>query len=126
VLATEKNEIYTIALMGIECPGPGQSYGDHAIRFLEKRLLHRRVTAHIYGKDRSKNYLAVVTVEGRDVRLELLKAGLAWTAEKNPLRELEVHRLEAAAGKKGLWSEENPTPPWIYRRQQSMAHPKSR
>jgi endonuclease YncB( thermonuclease family) len=60
-----------------------------------------------------------------DPRVELLKQGLAWTSEKDPIPELESHRNEAQQKGKGLWKNDNPTPPWIFRRQQSMMQPKS-
>jgi micrococcal nuclease len=55
----------------------------------------------------------------------LLKEGLAWTAEKNPIPELEEYRIKAKEKERGIWKQENPTPPWIYRRQQSMMQAKS-
>ena len=78
------------------------------------------------GKDRFGNYLAVVKIKGKgDPRIELVKNGFAWTSEKNPSNELEQYRLEAQQKKRGLWKQENPVPPWTYRRQQSMLIPKS-
>jgi micrococcal nuclease len=53
-----------------------------------------------------------------------LKEGFAWTSEKDPTPELEIHRTEAQQKSKGLWKESNPTPPWTYRRQQTMLAPK--
>jgi Mg-chelatase subunit ChlI len=54
------------------------------------------------GKDRFGDYLAVVKINGKvDPRIELLKNGLAWTAEKNPADALEQYRLEAQQKRKG-------------------------
>jgi len=47
------------------------------------------------------------------------------TAERNPIDELESIKEKAKEKGKGLWKEQDPTPPWIYRRQQSMMQPKS-
>ena len=121
------NERYRIVLLGIDCPELSQPFGGEAAGFTRKRMLGREVVVRLYGKDRLKNYIGVVLLKGgRDVRLELLDRGLAWTAEKDPLPELEMRRVRACKAKTGLWREENPVPPWIYRRQQTMETPKSR
>ena len=119
------NQTQKLLLAGIDCPELGQEFGDKAKKLLEKLLLDESVKFSITGKDRWGNYLAVVMRGDVDPRVELLQEGLAWTAEKNPLPELEAHRLKALEKNKGLWKEENPTPPWQYRRQQSMLQAKS-
>lgn len=119
-------ERYTIVLSGIDCPELNQAYGDEAKVCLEKLTLNKSADVVIKGKDRVGNSLAEVLIEGKkDPRIQLLKDGLAWTAERNPDSDLESYRLASQSKKKGLWKEENPTPPWTYRRQQSMATPKS-
>jgi micrococcal nuclease len=119
------NETRKILLAGIDSPELTQEFGEKAKRYLEKMVYLKEVHITLQGKDRKGNYLAIVIVKGIDPRVELLKEGLAWTSEIDPLPELEVHRLTAAEKGKGLWREENPTPPWTYRRQQSMMQPKS-
>jgi micrococcal nuclease len=123
---TSENETIKIILAGIDSPELTQEFGDQARKYLEKLVYQKQVTITFHGKDRKGNHLAVILVKRNiDPRVELLKEGLAWTAESDPLPELETHRLSAAEKGKGLWKEENPTPPWIYRRQQSMMQPKS-
>jgi|SRR5688572_19322247 micrococcal nuclease len=120
-----ENEIHTVMLEGIDSPELGQAYGDHAKTHLEKLTLQKKVTITFTGKDRKGNKLATVTLRGGvDVRLELLREGLAWTAEKNPIPDLESVKEQARQDTKGLWSQENPTPPWTFRRQQTMAQVK--
>jgi micrococcal nuclease len=123
----ENNEYYRVILQGIDCPELKQKYGDKAKERLEEMILHKEVIIRIHGKDRLRNYIAIVLLGGEaDIRIDLLIEGLAWTAEKNPLPELEFHRCKAAEKGKGLWIQDAPIAPWIYRRQQSMLHPKSR
>src|SRR5688500_13042566 len=126
-VATSANEYYRIVLVGIDCPELTQEYGAEAKAALEKWALHQTVVVRIYGKDRLKNYIGIVFLPDQtDVRLVLLTRGLAWTTEKAPDADLESIRAEAAAERKGLWKQEKPTPPWIYRRQESMQEAKSR
>jgi endonuclease YncB( thermonuclease family) len=83
------------------------------------------VNAEIQGKDRWGNRLAVVLIDGKDPREELLQEGLAWTAERNPIETFESIKEKAKQKGKGLWKDQEPTPPWIYRRQQTMTQFKS-
>lgn len=124
-IVTGANESYKVVLAGVDSPELTQDYGDKAKKFLDKKLSNKEVEFQIRGKDRWGNYLAVVLIGGDDPRIELLQEGLAWTSEKNPDPELETHRAEAQEKGKGLWKDENPTPPWTFRRQQTMLQPKS-
>ena len=127
VVTTSEEEQFPIVLAGIDCPEPEQDFGMEAKHFLENLVLHKQVVVDIYGKDRLRNYIGVVMLDDAgDVRFHLLEEGLAWTSEKDPPAALEVIRTRAMAGKKGLWSDPQPTPPWTFRRLQSMMEPKSR
>jgi endonuclease YncB( thermonuclease family) len=126
-LVTDQSESYKILLFGIDSPELEQDYGEKAQKFLQKMALDKMVNVKIQGKDRWGNRLGIVLIEGKiDPRLELLQAGLAWTAERNPIEELESIKETAREKGKGLWKEKDPTPPWIYRREQTMLQPKSR
>lgn len=121
----QNKEIQRVQLTGIDCPELNQEYGDQAKLFLEKLVLNKKITFQITGKDRLGNRQGIVLINGsRDIRMELLKEGLAWTAERNSDPELEPLRQTAADSRKGLWSQENPIAPWIFRRQQTMLGPK--
>jgi endonuclease YncB( thermonuclease family) len=125
-IVTAENETYKILLHGIDCPELEQEYGDKAKRHLEKLILNKSISVTIQGKDRLGNRLGVVIIEGtEDPRHELLKEGLAWTSEKNPIADLESIKEQARGKGKGLWKEQNPTAPWIFRRQQTLTQFKS-
>jgi endonuclease YncB( thermonuclease family) len=124
-LKFKDGDSYDVQLSGIDSPELAQDFGEEAKQFLQKKLLSKRVKVQLLGKDRWGNRLAVVWLKGEvDLRVELLKEGLAWTAERNPLQELENVRIEAQNKGKGLWQATEPTPPWIFRRQQSMLEAK--
>ena len=95
VLTTD-GERYHLVLKGIDCPELKQTFGKEAKRCLQKLVLHRKVEVELHGKDRLRNYVGVVWLEKTgDVRLPLLREGLAWTSEKDQLPELEALRTEA-------------------------------
>jgi len=125
-MLADDNESYKVMLYGIDCPELGQEFGDQAKKFLEKMILDKKVNVTIQGKDRWGNRLGIVLMERTiDPRYDLLEAGLAWTAERDPIQELEAIKEKARAKGKGLWKEQDPTPPWIYRRQQTLTQLKS-
>jgi micrococcal nuclease len=123
---TEDQQLKKFILAGIDSPEPGQPYSDKAKKLLEKLILEEKVIVQVEGKNRW-GYTAIVTVvkNNSDPRLELLEQGLAWTSEQNPIEDLEKIRAKAQKQSKGLWKDEEPTAPWIYRREQSMLQAKS-
>ena len=125
-LLTEENESYKIELAGVDCPETEQPFGPEAKRLLEKNLKGKKVEVFVERKNRwGIRQAVVIPKSGVDPRLKLLAEGLAWTSEKNAVPEFELIRLDAKAHGKGLWKNDEPTPPWIFRRQQAMLIPKS-
>jgi endonuclease YncB( thermonuclease family) len=75
-------------------------------------------TAETRGEDRYGRTLATVTCAGIDANAEQVKRGGAWVyiqyAPKNsPLYALE---REARLEKRGLWVDDEPVPPWDWRK----------
>ncbi|MEQ8364761.1 MAG: thermonuclease family protein [Cyclobacteriaceae bacterium] len=125
-LETEENELYEIILYGIDCPEMGQSFSEEAKAQLEKLILKKKVAVTIQGKNRYGIRLGFFLINNKvDPRSILLENGLAWTAERNAVQDLEELRVKAMSAKIGIWTEEEPVAPWMYRRTQSMLQPKS-
>ena len=125
-LLTEENESYKIELAGVDCPETQQPFGVEAKHLLEKSLKGKKVEAFVERKNRwGVRQAVIITKSGDDPRLKLLAEGLAWTSEKNAVPEFESIRIDAKAHRKGLWKSDDPTPPWIFRRQQTTLTPKS-
>ncbi len=118
-----EDEMYRIVLVGIDCPEPGQPYAEEAKKFLEETILRKSIDVKLLGKDRWGNYLGEIITEV-EVSAELVKRGLAWCNEKNAPESLKALEEQAREQRIGLWQEENPTAPWVYRRQQTMQSPK--
>jgi micrococcal nuclease len=66
----------------------------------------------------------VFTTHGADVALELISSGMAWvyTRYENDLADEDRQSYRAAeerarGERTGLWADDNPTPPWDFRRQ---------
>jgi endonuclease YncB( thermonuclease family) len=105
-----------VRLAGIDAPEiskkkhlPGQPYSVMARAYLAKLVLNKTVDIKGYGLDRYHRILGVVVVDGRNVNLELVKAGLAEVYRGNPPKGLDLEpyqQAEAEAKKaiRGMWS----------------------
>lgn len=123
---TSDKETVTILLNNVDCPEPGQAAAEKAIEFTKKMVLKKKVNIRLDGKDRWGNKLATVVLNnGKNLNDELVKNGLAWAGLSADKKVVSLEE-EAKARKLGLWENEDPTPPWVYRRQQTMTAPKSR
>lgn len=119
-IQTDKGQV-KIRLSGIDCPEREQPYGDKATEFAYEMVMDKTITAianlaDVY--DRYGRFLGNVIMEdGKSLNEELVAAGLAWHYKyysNDPvLAELEV---KAQEGKLGLWADENPIPPWEWRK----------
>lgn len=122
----EDNEVVKFMLSEVDCPESGQELADEAKAFTEKMILKKKVVVEVRGKDRWGNKLAIISLRnGKAIHEELLKEGLAWATEKAS-EEVSTLQSEAKENKVGIWAVDEPTPPWVYRRKQTMLQPKSR
>jgi len=122
---TKDDERIKVMLKMADCPEISQEFGEEAMSFTKDLVYKKKVTVEMKGKDRWGNKLAVIKLRnGKILHEELLKNGLAWASDKGAD---DLGQLEASAkqSKTGLWTAEDPTPPWVYRRKQTMLKPKS-
>lgn len=110
-----------VRLFGIDCPERYQAFGDKARRFTAKMAFGKVVEVEQVDKDVYGRSVAWVTVDGKSLNKELLRAGLAWWYRYYAENEHELEKLEAEArrNKIGLWSWRNPIPPWEFRRSEN-------
>jgi micrococcal nuclease len=104
----------------IDCPEirKSQPFGRAAKHFTSDMCFGQSVKVINENEfDRYKRLIAViVNQQNKNVNKELVSAGLAWHYKKYST-DTEYDELETAAkaSKIGLWTEENPTPPWEWR-----------
>lgn len=74
-------------------------------------------------RDRYGRTIGIVMVNGKDVGLEMLRAGFAWhykqyQREQSPEDREQYSEAEKSAKSEriGLWLEGEPIPPWEWRR----------
>eukprot|EP00181_Compsopogon_caeruleus_P006711 CAMPEP_0184678516 /NCGR_PEP_ID=MMETSP0312-20130426/1271_1 /TAXON_ID=31354 /ORGANISM="Compsopogon coeruleus, Strain SAG 36.94" /LENGTH=255 /DNA_ID=CAMNT_0027127323 /DNA_START=83 /DNA_END=850 /DNA_ORIENTATION=+ len=109
---------FRVRVRGIDAPEASQSFGVVAANYTRALCGDRNVTLRIYTTDQYGRTVAdVLTDEGKLLQHELLRAGMVWHYGRHDKRP-DFHELEEEARRlrKGLWSEDNPIPPWDYRR----------
>lgn len=110
-----------IRLAHIDCPElkKKQPFGAAAKKFTSDFCFGKIVRVENDEKfDRNRRLLAVVYNEtGSNLNRQLVKAGLAWHFKKYS-SDMVYSQLEIAARKNrvGLWAEDNPVPPWDWRK----------
>jgi len=116
-----ENNPVSIRLAHIDCPEikKQQPFGQAAKTFTSDICFGQIVTVENEGKfDRYKRCIAVIINDNNEnVNKALVKAGLAWHFLKYS-KDSTYDDLETIARKSkiGLWADENPTPPWQWRK----------
>lgn len=99
----------------------GQPYGEEAAKILQQMVLNKEISIRVtkptdgesnYGRD-----VCQIEVAGKDVSVELLRAGAAWLYKEYNHYEESGFDLESAARKNklGLWGLGNPVYPPDFR-----------
>ena len=116
---------YMIALSQIDAPELAQSYGKDAQKNLAAKILHKNVriveensqetagplTARVWYQDKNKKWL--------DLNRVLVSEGMAWAAEHAMDGELKEMENQARKANKGVFTDDKPMPPWIFRKRRA-------
>jgi micrococcal nuclease len=109
---------YKIRLLGIDAPENEQPFGKQASKALSDKVFEKTVQVTTYGKDIYGSTLGIVSLDGKNINLELVKEGFAWHyTAYSASKTLANAENEARKAKIGLWADENPIPPWQWRLQ---------
>ena len=115
-IRTEDGEELRIRLDGIDAPEKNQPHGTLSTIALRKQIQSKLVQIKIKGKDRYGRTVARIFLDGVDINKWMVINGHAWWYSKfsNDL-SLMASQKNARKEKLGLWTLDNPTPPWAYR-----------
>ena len=121
--SSDPQDAFKLRLTDIDAPERNQSYGLKSRRALIKLCKGKNitVTAQISGTDQYQRSLGRIQCNGIDANYYLVEHGLAWFYKKYS-HDFAISEAETNAKKLklGLWSEENPTPPWVWRHEFSQ------
>lgn len=107
-----------IRLHGIDAPESRQAYGQAAKGFVVEAVLFKPVDIEEKAIDKYGRTVAVVHVADTTLQEMLLASGYAWVWTrycKNCKDWVAIERT-AVKAKRGLWQDEEPVAPWIWRR----------
>lgn len=113
------NRAERIRLNGIDCPEKGQAFGKRAKHAASELAYGKDVTIQTHGHDKYTRTIGdVILPDGTNVNHTLVKEGWCWWYRKYAPRDLVLEGLEREAreGRKGLWADPQPVPPWEWRK----------
>jgi endonuclease YncB( thermonuclease family) len=106
------NKTHKIRFAGIDAPESKQAYGQASKENLSMMVFGKQVKVIWEKVDKHGRTVGKVFVDGRDVNIKQIKAGLAWHykkyADEQPAEDPVTYaqaETEARAAKRGLWQE---------------------
>jgi len=127
-LKDSEGEEHRIRLGEIDAPEKSQEFGKESKNILGNMILDKQVTVYWLKKDRfdwkttdhkTKNgrIIGGVFLENESVNRKLVEMGAAWHyTDFSKDQTIKAAQEYAKENKFGLWTNENPTPPWKWRK----------
>jgi endonuclease YncB( thermonuclease family) len=119
----EKRIPRKVRILGIDAPETKQPFGTRAKQTMSTLAFGKHGFADCSTVDRYGRDVCKVTVDQRDVGLELISKGFAWHFKRYQRSQLLADRASYAEAednarnvKVGLWSVVDPIPPWEWRK----------
>jgi len=117
------NTQHRIRLQGIDAPERKQAFGNASRKHLATLVAGKTVTVKWVKRDRYGRIVGFVIVDGHDMNLVQVKAGMAWfyryyqkeLSRENRKLYAQVED-QARSERRGLWQDKSPMPPWEWRR----------
>ena len=117
-----RNAQYKIRLAGIDAPEKSQAFGSRSRQSLADLTFRQQVVVEWTTRDRYGRIVGKVLLDGRDINLSQISAGMAWHYKAYELDQTPGDRsayaaaeVEARQARRGLWRDAHPTPPWEFR-----------
>lgn len=111
-----------IRLAGIDAPEKNQPFGLIAREFLSSLAFGKDVDVETEKMDRYGREVGKVLLDGKDINLAMVLAGLAWHYKKYQFEQSPSDRLQyddaeksARVARLGLWQDVDPIAPWDFR-----------
>jgi endonuclease YncB( thermonuclease family) len=113
-----------ITLYAIDCPASEQPFGSQARQFTLRVAYKKTVIVRVIERPRKRPqepvFGDVKLPDGKMLSQELLKVGLAWWDRESKEKVLEQLESEARKARVGLWRDNNPVPPWEWRKKKEQ------
>ncbi len=113
-----QNKPYKIRIQGIDAPEKKMPFGKNSKIYLSDLIFNRYVNLKITKIDRYQRFVANVYLKNQtNIGYLMIKKGLAWHFKKySKDKNMDYYEQIARESKIGLWIDNNPIPPWEYRK----------
>lgn len=123
----QNSKKFTIRLQGIDAPELKQEFGAAAQKNLSGMVLGKQVTIVWNKVDKYRRTVGTIMLDGRDINIEQVKAGVAWHFKKYEDEQSPADRVTyaaaeqmARAAKLGLWSAAKVVAPGDWRQETKL------
>jgi micrococcal nuclease len=107
-----------VRLVEIDAPEKAQPFGNRSKQALSAFVHGQEVRVVEKGQDKYRRTLGRVYRGELDVNAEMVRIGMAWVYRKYAPKNSPLYEIEEGARKerRGLWADNEPLPPWEWRR----------
>ena len=112
-----ENRQIKVRLHGIDAPEAKQAFGTVARKALADLIAEKTVSVEEVDRDRYGRVVGRVTVGGKLVNAEMVRAGMAWRyVQFDRQNEFGTLEEDARRHRRGLWADAHPVAPWEWRK----------
>jgi endonuclease YncB( thermonuclease family) len=124
---------HRIRLAGIDAPESHQAFGEQSRQSLSGMIFGKDVNVSYQKIDQYGRIVGKILLDGKDINLEQVKAGMAWhykeyEREQTP-EDREIYARaedEARKARRGLWLDPDPVEPSAFRREEKRERDNAR
>jgi endonuclease YncB( thermonuclease family) len=127
------NTQHRIRLEGIDAPEAHQAFGTPSKKNLSEMVFGKDVTIVYQKTDQYGRLVGKIVLDGKDINLEQVKAGMAWHYKEYQREQTPEDRDlyataedEARNARRGLWQDADPVEPSAFRKEQKRERQEAR
>lgn len=112
-------ETIRVRLHGIDAPEHGQRFNRESAAYVKGVVGGRKVRIRRVDVDQFERLIGEIWLGDQRMNGEIVRAGFAWHYRQyaGDDSELALAEAEARRDRRGLWADDRPLPPWVWRRQ---------
>ena len=115
ITVKDKKETYKVRMAAIDCPEKKQKHGDVATSVTSTMLLGQKVQLRAHKRDLYNRVIGDVYRESLYINQYLVQMGHCWAYMTKDEQIIDLEK-QARLLNTGLWVEDNPVPPWEFRK----------
>lgn len=116
----EAGRVTRVRLYGVDAPELNQKHGPEARDWLADQILNQKVRVEVMDIDQYDRVVGLVFLNEAPVNQTLVASGQAWVYGRycsiGLCRQMKKDEKEARLKRLGLWRQDDPDPPWSWRR----------